>query len=198
MHPIFAKKTRFAAYIGLWLFIAVMLAALLRTPGTLAWRDAFIIAVPLCLFYAFVCLTPWYVCRQLPLRSGDKLKLAAEPYRRAAAGQRDLGRNGAADRLSSGCQRAASPGDSAPDRRRSAAVFAVGRVALHAARGGTIARIRASGPRGRTASAQSADQSSFSVQQSEFDHRADHRRSGARARNVHSAIGFSAQHARPG
>jgi len=76
MHPIFAKKTRFAAYIGMWLFIAVMLAALLRTPGTLAWRDAFIIAIPLCLFYAFVCLTPWYVCRQLPLRSGDKLKLA--------------------------------------------------------------------------------------------------------------------------
>ena len=45
-------------------------------PGTLAWRDAFIIAIPLCLFYAFVCLTPWYICRQLPLRSGDKLKLA--------------------------------------------------------------------------------------------------------------------------
>ncbi len=75
MHPIFAKKIRLAAYIGLWMFIAAMLAALLRTPGTLAWRDAFIIAVPLCMFYAFVCLTPRYVCRQLPLASGDKLKL---------------------------------------------------------------------------------------------------------------------------
>lgn len=51
MHPIFATKTRFAGYMGLWIFIAAMLAALLRTPGTLAWRDAIVIALPLCLFF---------------------------------------------------------------------------------------------------------------------------------------------------
>ena len=42
----------------------------LRMPGLLSWRDAQLIALPLCLFYAFVCLTPWYMCRQLPLRPG--------------------------------------------------------------------------------------------------------------------------------
>jgi two-component system sensor histidine kinase AlgZ len=44
-------------------------------PGTLEWREALILALPLSLFYAFVCLTPWYVCRYLPLRSSNPLKL---------------------------------------------------------------------------------------------------------------------------
>jgi LytS/YehU family sensor histidine kinase len=41
------------------------------------WRDALIIAEPLLLFYSFVCLTPWYMCRQLPLGSTNGFKLAA-------------------------------------------------------------------------------------------------------------------------
>src|SRR5579863_9671212 len=75
MHPIFTKKTWFAAYLGVWAFVAVMLAGLLRMPGVLTWREALVIATPLCLFYAFVCLTPWYMCRQLPLGSGIVSKL---------------------------------------------------------------------------------------------------------------------------
>ena len=75
MHPIFERKTYFAAYLGVWMLVALMLAGLLRTPGMLGWRDALIISVPLCLFYAFVCLTPWYVCRHLPLRSTNAGKL---------------------------------------------------------------------------------------------------------------------------
>jgi two-component system, LytTR family, sensor histidine kinase AlgZ len=70
MHPIFAKRTWFASYLAVWVFFALMLGGLLRMPGLLSWRDAQLIALPLCLFYAFVCLTPWYMCRQLPLRPG--------------------------------------------------------------------------------------------------------------------------------
>jgi len=44
-------------------------------PGQLNWREALIIAAPLCLFYAFVCLAPWHVCRYLPLRSTPWFKL---------------------------------------------------------------------------------------------------------------------------
>src|SRR5271168_3553818 len=76
MHPIFARKSYFATYLIAWTFFAVMLAGLLGTRGTLTWRDTLIISEPLCLFYAFVCLTPWYVCRQMPLRSTSPLKLA--------------------------------------------------------------------------------------------------------------------------
>jgi two-component system sensor histidine kinase AlgZ len=74
MHPIFSRKTYLASYLIAWVFFAAMLAGLLHT-GTLSWRDALIISEPLCLFYAFVCLTPWYVCKQMPLRSTNPFKL---------------------------------------------------------------------------------------------------------------------------
>jgi len=67
MHPIFDRKW-FATYLAVWVFFGAMLAGLLRTE-TLTWREALIIAEPLCIVYAFVCLTPWYMCRQLPTRS---------------------------------------------------------------------------------------------------------------------------------
>jgi sensor histidine kinase YesM len=62
-------------YLLVWMLLAVLLAALLRMPGALDWREALILAAPLCLFYAFVCLSPWYICRYLPLRSSNPLKL---------------------------------------------------------------------------------------------------------------------------
>jgi two-component system, LytTR family, sensor histidine kinase AlgZ len=77
MHPIFEKKTWFAAYLGVWVVLGVMLAGLMQISGTVGWRDALIIAEPLLWFYAFVCLTPWYMCRQLPLGSTNGFKLVA-------------------------------------------------------------------------------------------------------------------------
>jgi hypothetical protein len=77
MHPIFRNKVWFAVYLVVWVILGGMLAALLRVPpSTLAWRDALAIAEPLCLFFAFVCLTPWYVCRQSPLGSADRFRLS--------------------------------------------------------------------------------------------------------------------------
>src|ERR1700733_7845385 len=70
MHPLFRSRQWFAVYLVAWLAVLdVALAALLQLPGALNWRESFALAVPLCLFFAFVCLTPWYMCRQLPLRS---------------------------------------------------------------------------------------------------------------------------------
>jgi two-component system sensor histidine kinase AlgZ len=77
MHPIFEKKTWLAGYLAAWTVLGVMLAGLLETPGTVGWRDTLIISEPLVWFYAFVCLTPWYMCRQLPLDSTNGFKLAA-------------------------------------------------------------------------------------------------------------------------
>jgi len=74
MHPIFSRKTYFASYLTAWAFFGAMLAALLHS-GSLSWRDTLAISEPLCLFYAFVCLTPWYVCKQMPLRSTNAFKL---------------------------------------------------------------------------------------------------------------------------
>ncbi len=75
MHPVFARKW-LPIYLALWILFGVLLAGLLHMPGSLAWREALMIAQPLCLFYAFVCLTPWYLCRNVPLRSTSAFAMA--------------------------------------------------------------------------------------------------------------------------
>ncbi len=62
-------------YLSVWMGTAALLAALLRLPGALDWREALTLAFPLCLFYAFVCLAPWYACRSLPLRSTSPARI---------------------------------------------------------------------------------------------------------------------------
>ena len=69
MHPIFRNTTRLGAYFALWTFLAALLGALMHAPGDLAWSQAMSVAIPLCLFYGFACLTPWYLCRAFPLGS---------------------------------------------------------------------------------------------------------------------------------
>jgi two-component system, LytTR family, sensor histidine kinase AlgZ len=75
MHPIFNRASSLALYFGLWMVVAGLLAGLLRMPGTLTWRDSLLIMTPVCVFYGFVCLGPWYVCRHLPVRTTPWLKL---------------------------------------------------------------------------------------------------------------------------
>jgi two-component system sensor histidine kinase AlgZ len=75
MHPLLRNRRGFAAYLMVWLALAVALAALLHVPGALEWRETLALSGPLCLFFAFVCLTPWYMCRQLPLSSAGIAEL---------------------------------------------------------------------------------------------------------------------------
>jgi len=75
MHPLIVRKGLFAGYLLAWMLFAVFFAALLRMPGVLDWSDALILAVLLCLVWAFFCLTPWYMCEYLPLRSSGPVKL---------------------------------------------------------------------------------------------------------------------------
>jgi two-component system, LytTR family, sensor histidine kinase AlgZ len=77
MHPIFHNKGWFVAYLIIFAVLGGMLAALFQIAGgTLAWKETLAVTEPLFVFYAFVCLTPWYICRQLPLASTSKSKLS--------------------------------------------------------------------------------------------------------------------------
>jgi len=78
MHPIFCSKARFAAYMLVWLLIGGLLTSLLRMPGTLTLGESAELAAPLCLLYAFFCLTPWYMCRHLPLRTTNPIKIIVQ------------------------------------------------------------------------------------------------------------------------
>ena len=75
MHPIFAKTTRIEAYVAAWVLIGALMTGFLEMPGTLSLRESGILATALSVLYAFFCLTPWYTCRYLPLRTTHPAKL---------------------------------------------------------------------------------------------------------------------------
>jgi len=74
MHPLLAKG-RIFLYLLVWVALGGLLGYLLTITGRLAWQEAGMLAVPLAVFYAFVCMAPWYMCRVLPLGEGRLPKL---------------------------------------------------------------------------------------------------------------------------
>jgi two-component system, LytTR family, sensor histidine kinase AlgZ len=67
MHPLLQNRGALATYVALWAVLAGLLAALLRLAGDATWYEAVVLTLPGCMFYALMCLTPWYMCRALPL-----------------------------------------------------------------------------------------------------------------------------------
>ena len=75
MHPLLATKGRISLYLLIWAVLGGLLGYLLTITGKLTWLEAGALALPLALFYAFVCLAPWYMCRVLPLGPSQIPKL---------------------------------------------------------------------------------------------------------------------------
>ncbi len=71
MHPILGRPARLVAYLGVWVPLGMLLAALLYLQGVFGWLHASIVALPLALAYGFLCLSAWYVTGGSPVyRSG--------------------------------------------------------------------------------------------------------------------------------
>ena len=68
MHPILISRTRLAFYLLAWTPIAAGCAVVLAVAGHVPWVQSALSAAGLSLFYALVCLSPWYSGRQLPLQ----------------------------------------------------------------------------------------------------------------------------------
>jgi len=75
MHPLICGQGRLSLYLVAWTPLALLLAYLSVMMGGLAWLEAVALNLPLALFYAFVCLTPWYMCRVLPIGSSPAYKI---------------------------------------------------------------------------------------------------------------------------
>lgn len=75
MHPLIAAPGRQSLYLLAWSPLALLLAYLLVMMGGLRWIEAATLSVPLALFYALICLAPWYMCLVLPLGSSQTFKL---------------------------------------------------------------------------------------------------------------------------
>lgn len=75
MHPIFNSRSSFLLYLAAWLQLGIIFGLVLSISAHLRWTAAALLAVPLTAVLAFVCLSPWYTCRSLPLVSTPAWKL---------------------------------------------------------------------------------------------------------------------------
>ncbi len=67
MHPLLSHIRRLLLYLVVWEAITAVVAYLFTATGNISGREASVLAFPLCLLYAFVCLSAWYTCRVTPL-----------------------------------------------------------------------------------------------------------------------------------
>src|SRR5215469_14499764 len=68
MHPILASARNAALYFGAWVAIAALMVYAMWNSAGIAWQDAARGLAPASLMEAFLCLTPWYLCRVRPMR----------------------------------------------------------------------------------------------------------------------------------
>jgi len=66
MHPFLASRKRLLLYLSVWVpVVAVLVQASMR--GGARVLDAITVFAPACLVFAFICLSPWQICRVRPL-----------------------------------------------------------------------------------------------------------------------------------
>ncbi len=76
MHPIFQSRRILSGYLAGWPIIGLMLAFVLKITSALPWIEVWLVIIPLTVALAAVCLSAWYVCRALDLKSTPDWKLA--------------------------------------------------------------------------------------------------------------------------
>src|SRR6267378_5568299 len=76
MHPILGHMRQLGLYLLAWIPLAVLLLYLLASPGGISLPQAMGMVLPLCLIYAFMCLSAWYSCRGAPLGTSTFSRLA--------------------------------------------------------------------------------------------------------------------------
>jgi two-component system sensor histidine kinase AlgZ len=86
MHPLLVSGAALAIYLLGWVPLAALLVYVLEASGSLGWEASAAIVVPACAVYAFVCLSPWYVVRMTPLRSGATARILATNFGAAVGG----------------------------------------------------------------------------------------------------------------
>lgn len=68
MHPILVSRRRLFLYLLAWAPVSILLAYVVWAAGGIPAPQAIAVLLAASLVYAFVCLSPWYLTRALPLR----------------------------------------------------------------------------------------------------------------------------------
>ena len=69
MHPLLHNLRAALLYFAAWVPLGAILGLLISVAGSFTILETAAIIVPVTVILAFVCLSPWYACRALPLRS---------------------------------------------------------------------------------------------------------------------------------
>ena len=76
MHPIFQRRVRLAIYLAAWTPVLAVVAYAARPSPANSWLQAAAVLAPAMLFFAFACLSAWWVCRVSPLHPSEWARLA--------------------------------------------------------------------------------------------------------------------------
>lgn len=66
MHPLLSRN-RLGLYLLGWVPIAAVIIFLTAPGPTLSWLESSLVIFPLCLVYAFICLSAWYIAKGAPI-----------------------------------------------------------------------------------------------------------------------------------
>ncbi len=74
MHPLLTRN-RLGLYLLGWIPLAAILVYLMTSAGALTWLESSVIVIPLCVLYAFICLSAWYTAKSAPIQRESALRL---------------------------------------------------------------------------------------------------------------------------
>jgi signal transduction histidine kinase len=74
MHPLLTRN-RLGLYLLGWIPLAAIVVLLMSAGGNLSWLESAVIVLPLCVVYAFICLSAWYSAKSAPIRRESALRL---------------------------------------------------------------------------------------------------------------------------
>ena len=78
MHPILHNWKASLLYMAAWVPLGTVLGLLISVTGSLTALETAAVIVPVSVILAFVCLSPWYACRALPLKSAGAGRLLSQ------------------------------------------------------------------------------------------------------------------------
>jgi len=78
MHPILRSWRRFGIWMAAWIPVGFLLILVVRLSGRLTFSEALFVMTPAVIVMAFVCLSPYYVCRSLPLKTASSEKIVVQ------------------------------------------------------------------------------------------------------------------------
>jgi len=77
MHPIFKSRSALIAYMAAWIPLGLLFGFVIGVTGRLSAARSLALTAPLTILLACICLSAWFVCRSLPLRTTAPGKLIA-------------------------------------------------------------------------------------------------------------------------